>query len=204
MPGTNTLQSNIQKEIVELSTAIGGLVNSFKRLQNPLEESRNKVPQATDQLDKINEQTEAAAHQMLDMIEQITAREEEILEQIDQTRACLESGDNDKILSCLRIIAEKAQTNLNDSFLIMDALQFQDITSQQMNHAASLLEDIEHKLHTIIGVFDSNDGDSEDEKESNARTAKAGKVRAFDPHADLFEKKTNQNDIDSLFDNNGK
>ena len=44
----------------------------------------------------------------------------------------------------------------NDAFSIMDTLQFQDITSQQMNHAASLLEDIEVKLNKIVQVLEGD------------------------------------------------
>lgn len=75
----------------------------------------------------------------------------------------------------------------------MNALQFQDITSQQMNHAASLLEEIETKLTQICQVFGIGSETSEEESSDK-------KERVYDPHADLYEKKTEQKDVDSMFE----
>jgi chemotaxis regulatin CheY-phosphate phosphatase CheZ len=91
-------------------------------------------------------------------------------------------------------LTEKANANLNDAFLIMDSLQFQDITAQQMDHAASLLEDLESKLQQVLITFGGEMGE-----EALVAAPSPKKVRAYDPHADLFEKKTAQEDIDSLF-----
>ncbi len=88
---------------------------------------------------------------------------------------------------------DNANTNLNDAFALMDALQFQDITSQQMDHAAALLEEIESRLHMR----------AEDYRRRAAAEIVASnrpkKARAYDPHADLFERKTEQKEIDTLF-----
>ena len=78
----------------------------------------------------------------------------------------------------------------NNAFLIMDALQFQDITSQQMHHASTLLEDIEGRLQHLLSVFD---GEAMPEFEDS----EAKKERAFDPDADLFDGK-NQSEVDTI------
>jgi len=197
MAASNKVQAKIQREILELTTSISGLVASFKKLKRPLAESHEKVPLATDQLDKITEQTEAAAHQMLDQIEQITQREDELIRCAGEARVKIESGQKAEAISMLNAIIDMSNSNLNDAYMIMDSLQFQDITAQQMDHAASILEDIEIKLDSILAAM----GDS---VRSN-REAQAGrKTRAYDPHADLFARKTNQEDIDSLFEKNHK
>jgi chemotaxis regulatin CheY-phosphate phosphatase CheZ len=190
MPGTENLQSKLQREIGELSTSINGLIESFRKLKTPLVESHQKVPQATNQLDKISEQTEAAAHRMLDMIEQITQREQEVIDGLGAAKTVAAESKNDKLVGLIADIEEKANTNLNDAYTIMDALQFQDITSQQMNHAAALLEEIENKLRHILGVVGA------DGVTAQQTTAKK---RAYDPHADLFDRKTEQTDIDNIF-----
>jgi chemotaxis regulatin CheY-phosphate phosphatase CheZ len=87
---------------------------------------------------------------------------------------------------------------MNDAYAVMDALQFQDITSQQMDHAASLLEEIEAKLKNILQTMGA------DAKSLTERPEPAKKVRTYDPHADLFERKTEQAVIDSLFDKTKK
>ena len=192
MAASEKVQAKIQREILELTTSIAGLVASFKKLKRPLAESHEKVPMATDQLDKISEQTEAAAHRMLDQIEHITQREDELIKCAGEIKGTIESGDTDRASSLVDKIVEMSNDNLNDAYMIMDSLQFQDITAQQMDHAASILEDIETKLDSILATM----GDSvrSDRAERSSR-----RVRAYDPHADLFDRKTNQEDIDSIF-----
>ena len=199
MSGTDKLQNRLQQEISELSTSITTLLEGFNKLRSPLVESREKVPQATNQLDKISEQTEAAAHRMLDMVEKVTEREGDIISSLGKFKEYAQSGETDKIVSEVDGVIEKANVNLNDAFMIMDALQFQDITSQQMDHAATLLEEVEGKLHGILSDLGTRD------VEPTSAVTENKKVRAFDPHADFSDKKTNQQEIDNMFgESNGK
>jgi len=197
MAASEKVQAKIQREIFELSSSIAGLVASFKKLKRPLAESHEQVPLATDQLDKISEQTERAAHKMLDQIEQSTQREDELIKFAAETKAKIETGATSDADTMMDRIIEMANSNLNDAYMIMDSLQFQDITAQQMDHAASILEDIEVKLDSILATM----GDSV-RSDREARTAR--KSRAYDPHADLFDRKTNQEDIDSIFEKHQK
>jgi chemotaxis regulatin CheY-phosphate phosphatase CheZ len=196
MSATDTLHARIQNEISELTESITGMVSSFRKLQRPLVESREKVPQATNQLDKISEQTEAATAQMLDMVEQITQRDDQVVNGLQEITTLSESGEGEKISRIAADLSDKVNQNLNDAFLIMESLQFQDITAQQMDHAATLLEDIETKLQSILQTLGA----------SSKATVKSveRKVRAFDPHADFIDKKANQEDIDSLFEQKQK
>jgi chemotaxis regulatin CheY-phosphate phosphatase CheZ len=191
MPGSEALKDKIQKEITELTSAINGMIDTFRRMRSPLVETHEKVPQATNQLDKISEQTEAATNQMLDRIEGITQREGDVIQGLEQLKETASGSGQKAMATGLSDIIVKANDNLNDAYLIMDALQFQDITSQQMNHAASMLEDIEGRLQLILSTLSG--------EETNIRSA-ARKVRVYDPHADLFDKKTDQDAVDSLFD----
>jgi len=193
MTTKENLQTRIQKEIAELTESISGLVEGFKKLQRPLVESHEKVPQATNQLDKISAQTEEVTHRMLDMVEKITQREDDVIKGIEEIRRLAAGGAVDKIGQLADEISSKANQNLNDAFMIMESLQFQDITAQQMDHAASLLEDIEEKLHHILSTI-GGEGTAESQLEHVER-----KIRAYDPHADFVDRKANQADIDSLF-----
>jgi chemotaxis regulatin CheY-phosphate phosphatase CheZ len=193
MSGSTTLKAKLQDEILSLADAIREIVDKYKELRNPILESHEKVPQATQQLDKISEQTEAATHQMLDLTEKITGYSEEIVDGLNSIKQKAQGGDTAAIEGLADELIEKATTTGNDAFTIMDALQFQDITSQQMNHAASLMEEIEVKLHEIIHCVQ---GDSETIPEPSPDPQRK---RVFDPHADLFEKKTDQTEVDDLF-----
>jgi len=194
MSSADTLQKKIQKEIVELAGSISDVVSSFKKLQRPLVETREQVPQATNQLDKITEQTEEVTSRMLDVVEQITQREEEVIRGLGTIREKATSGGGDVVDQIARELMTKAEDNLNDAYQIMESLQFQDITAQQMDHAASLLEDVEGKLHSILETIGAPGKVAIRSAPPTVR-----KTRAYDPHADLADKKTDQSDIDSLF-----
>ncbi len=191
------LYSKMQQEIFALASSVGEVVEKFKQLHHPLSESHERVPKATEQLDKISEQTEAAAHQMLDMVEGITQRESDIVAGLTELKTKLSAGtqDNAEAESTIDGLIEKADKNCNDAYTIMDVLQFQDITSQQMNHAAALLEDIEGRLDGIISIIHGKDSSNKEKKKSTSKRAE----RAYDPHADMYEKKTDQEMIDSIF-----
>jgi chemotaxis regulatin CheY-phosphate phosphatase CheZ len=192
------LRGRIQKEISELTAVINGIIDTFRTMKSPLEETHEQVPKATVQLDRISQQTEAATHRMLDTIESITQREEEVINELGSLKSLAgTAGDSGKEKILAELIS-KANANLDGAYLIMESLQFQDITAQQINHAASLLEDIEARLHQILALLE---GKSLDDRDAHSSTKK---VRVFDPHADMGRKKTEQADVDSIFVKAGK
>jgi len=188
MPVSETLRTKIQMEVKELSDSINGIVETFRSMRSPLVESREKVPQATVQLDKIADQTEAAAHLMLDKIEEITQREEDVIRRLKELPGMTGSEESQ---SPVAEILNLAQTNLDDVYMVMDALQFQDITTQQIQHAAAMLEEIEAKLQRIVSIVT---GDDDAGNEPHVKT------RVYDPHADFVDRKADQSDVDSMFD----
>ena len=191
MSDSSNQRDQVQTEVFELARSINNVVGQFRDIQRPLAESQAKVPKATRQLDKINEQTEAATHRMLDMIEQIQAREEATIQGLNRLRPQIQGEEMTQLRELVDRLVEHANHNLEDTYTLVDNLQFQDITAQQMNHAASLLEDIEGKLHRMLSVMQGyEDLDAED---SGRRR------RVFDPNADLVTKRTAQEDIDHLF-----
>ena len=189
MTAKSALPERLQAEVMELASAINVMVGNFRKLQNPLVDSQEKVPQATRQLDKITRQTEAAAQQMLDMVEKITERETALSEGLAELRSRLNANAHHEYDDHIDTLINKSTTNCNDAYAIMNTLQFQDITSQQINHAASLLEHIESKLNEITLVMRGEAADV------NHRP----KARVFDPHAYLLDKKTKQKEIDNMF-----
>ncbi len=194
MSNPDALHKKIQEEISLLAESINDIVKKFRELNNPLDESKEQVPIATEQLDKISEQTEAATQRMLDKVEKIIEREEEGIAGLKRIRDHAVQNHPDEITPLVDSLIEKADTTCADALSIMDALQFQDITAQQMNHAAALLENIETKLKRISGVLQGEVSQLDSEEESDAK-----KERVYDPHADMFEKKTDQAAIDDMF-----
>ncbi|MDH4155990.1 MAG: protein phosphatase CheZ [candidate division Zixibacteria bacterium] len=195
MSDPQEFSGQIEEVIRGLAESINTMAERIKGLQNPLSESQEKVPRATKQLDKIAEQTEAVTHHMLDTIEQLTQREQDIRNGLRQIKTMAADGNCEKVQTMADALIEKTDRSSNDAFSIMNALQFQDITCQQMNHAAAMLEDIETKLLQIISVMHG-----EVEADAIDWNPGAGKDRVFDPHADMVGRKTPQEDIDSLFE----
>ena len=153
--GKNQMTQQIRQEIKELTTSIGNLMSVFRQIRKPIQESFETVPTTAQHLEKVTEQTEKATQKVLDMVEAINSRESQISDWIKRVKELIP----DKVLSAtdnlnqlLEDIAKNAEANLNDSFNIMDAMQFQDITSQQMDHAITSLDDVEEKLMSLLSA----------------------------------------------------
>ena len=58
----------------------------------------------------------------------------------------------------------------NNSLAIMDALQFQDMTSRQIGHTSQLLDDVESRVNSIKEFFESNDPEGEKRSEGKVHT----------------------------------
>ena len=117
-----SLQNKIRNEVVQLASSLKEIVVKFNQLQNPINETHVKVPKATQQLDKISAQTEAATEKMLDTIESITGREQDVLDGLKSLSTSNNLDENNK--SVIEQLIQKVKANVNDTYSIMDALQF--------------------------------------------------------------------------------
>ncbi len=194
MPGKNPeMVDKIRRELNELTSSIGKMMELFRQIKQPIQESSEKVPSTTMQLEKVTQQTEKATHKVLDIVELLTNRNSEIIEICQKIESTIESGlgKNAEIGKLLDQIKNNANANLGDTMVIMEALQFQDITSQQIDHAVSQLEDVEGKLKTLLV---STGMAKETEIVQNGR-----KNRAFDPNAKYDAVHQNQQrEVDDL------
>jgi chemotaxis regulatin CheY-phosphate phosphatase CheZ len=83
----------------------------------------------------------------------------------------------------------------DELFQVMTHLQFQDITTQQLNHAASIIQDMEHYLDEFAELFDVTTFGSMREPEAERAQ---GYVRAFDPCATTRDAEKRQAIVDQL------
>ncbi len=190
------VSSKIHEEIRSLTESIDQMVESFRNLQNPIEESRKRVPEATMQLDQINKQTEEATHRVLDMVEQITNDAGDMVRDLTTLRKALPATyfkNRSKVRDVFERMEKAASSSQDNAFAIMDALQFQDITAQQMEHTAHLLDEVETKLHSIKGFLG---GDESEAKEDIVVHRK----RAFDPNARYEVSSESQEEVDNLLE----
>jgi len=191
------ITGQIRKELEELTDSIGKMMDVFRQIRQPIQESSDKVPTTTQQLERVTEQTEQATQKMLDIVESITNRESDIAKAAGQIKKMIRENvtqGNPEIGKLCDQIQVHADSNLNDTMVIMEALQFQDITSQQISHAVSQLEDIDTKLKNLLVTTGA--------KKEPTAPEPARKSRAFDPNANYaVDHTTHQQDVDALISN---
>lgn len=131
---------------------------------------------------EVTSATEDAAINIMDACDRATQMVDE-LDAIDSEDA----PDRDK--------AAGIRATLRDElFLMMGALQFQDITSQQLAHASSVLVDMEERLLEVARLFDHNVDAS--------HSLRAGGVpdeKTYDPNATTKNAEGRQALADELF-----
>ncbi len=189
---------SMQEELRELASTLSDIVRGIRTAQEPIIESQQKVPQATEQLERITRQTEDATHRVLDMVEHITARESEIESLLKDLKRALPATyfrNSSKAKAVIERIRECAGQNQSAAYDIMDALQFQDITSQQIDHAITLLEQVQSRLQSVLMELA---GGSQPEAPTEKR-----RERAYDPNAHFSTEsdKVKQFSVDELVDN---
>jgi chemotaxis regulatin CheY-phosphate phosphatase CheZ len=161
MEDSKDLMVKIKEELRGLTSSITGAVQSLRKMQEPIAESGKRVPEATMQLEKITEPTEEAAHQMIDKVESISRVSEEVVQEIANLRKALPSTyfkNRSKIRDTVNRIEEKAQRNLDDVFAIVNALQSQAVTAQNVQYALSMMEKTEQRLYNLQAICDGKEG----------------------------------------------
>jgi chemotaxis regulatin CheY-phosphate phosphatase CheZ len=196
----NEMTTRIRQELEELTSSIGKMMEIFRQIRQPIEESSQKVPSTTKQLERVTAQTEQATNRVLDIVEDITTRESEIIEAIGKLKAAIPRDIWQSVPALAEIqskIQANSEANLNDTMVIMEALQFQDITTQQIEHAVSQLEDVDHKLKTLLVATGSS--------QETAKPETNKKNRAYDPNAVYaVDHHNHQQEVDALISNINK
>jgi chemotaxis regulatin CheY-phosphate phosphatase CheZ len=187
----SSLAQAMRGEMAALVSSVERLVHDFTALARPISESSAKVPQAAEQLEKVTLQTEQAANQLLDTAERIVDRDGKLLVSLQEIRQWIDAADPEQ-RQAMRDRLDNAlgwtQANLDDAFDIMNTLQFQDITTQQIQHASQLLDEIQYRLRNLVSAVDGT--------EQNLPPALKGRV--YDPNASIDRNGTEQSEIDAL------
>ena len=120
----------------------------------------------------------------------------EILDALDRAQALIDMLDAESeapVPDAMR--AQETRRALREElFGMMTALQFQDITTQQISHSASMLTELEQRLASIVALFDGTHLELEKQRSTAAATA-----HHFAPGATMDNAEQRQLDADSLF-----
>ena len=145
------------------------------------------------QLQKVTSTTEEATNKILDVAEKLDEDQMKIIALIEDLEANSCSGDD--LSAKFEEVKSKVYQNQESAFLIMDYLQFQDITAQQIAGAYSLLADTEKTLlyvSDLLKRFDTN-------REKFEGAISDIDKRSFNEDATFNNKRVLQEAIDDLF-----
>lgn len=116
---------------------ITGVLSNLRQSRAALEDAAVERLQHThDKLREVSSATEVAATDILNRLETAIGL-------VDRIEAA-GTPQQDEPIATLR----------NELFAMMGAMQFQDITAQQLNYASSVIVDMEHRLAQLARIFD--------------------------------------------------
>ncbi|MCB0281028.1 MAG: hypothetical protein H6627_11720 [Calditrichae bacterium] len=113
-----------------------------------IKESTSRIPTATDNINNVSKMTETSTNQVLDSIEEITVKLNNLGEMIKSD----DSKENQNLL------LEDIGNMVNE---IIFAFQFQDITTQKLEHTSRILRTVHDKFVALFKSFDQMRNNSE-------------------------------------------
>jgi len=155
--------STFLEEKVKLThTLVQGIINSIHSSRKELKQSVDGLLKKTgSQLEKITATTEEATQKIMDVATKLDSDQNDIIKILEE----LQSIDSkEEMKTKIDIIKEMIFGNQDSAFMIINYLQFQDITAQQIAGAYSLLSDTEKTLlyvSNLLKEFDMGDNSPE-------------------------------------------
>ena len=165
------------------SVDVAGLLDRVQQSRQILEEERHaRLQQMSAKLSAVTTATEEAATAMLDGLERALA----LVATLEHEPA----AEDD------RVRRARYGTLRNELYEVMSAIQFQDITSQQLGYAASVIDETEDRLEALVGIFRTV---PIEDTPFAARTSRETTPSHVDPDA-FADKSASQAFADALFD----
>ena len=158
------------------------VLQSLKRSRDILQKSSvNQLKLTSEKLQEVTNATEVAATGILDGLDRSIGL-------VDQLEGLDASGNAE---------ADAVRNQLRDElFMAQAALQFQDITAQQLAYASSLLTELEERMAGLANALEA-DGFGARTPEQAARALAAH--QAFDPNATMDNSQQRQELADAIF-----
>jgi len=162
-------------QIAKLVYFIEEIVPLLNIIHDDLHQSADMIPTATEKLDKVTSATEIAATEVMDIVDNVINRLNTMSISVDEVNKILEkSFDAKTIKQKTTTIQSEIDNSQEDLFLIMNALQFQDITTQQINTIASTIDTVHKRLEELLKGF-----------EDGVKESSFDRTAAFDPNAEF-------------------
>lgn len=179
-PGLSDLPAILERANSQILNVLSRLRETRAALQNSAME---KLQSTHDKLKEVTSATEDAAINIMDACDRAS-------QMVDELDAIDSAPEPDRAKG-----AEIRGTLRDEIFMMMGALQFQDITTQQLNHASSVLVEMEQRLLDVAKLFDAN-GDA---SELMGRAYDVVDTSTFDPNATTQNAEGRQALADEIF-----
>lgn len=182
------------REKTQLShTLVQSVINSIYASRKELKDSVDGLLKKTgDQLGKITATTEVATNKILDEAMKLDGDQNTIIDKLEVLKSHCASTEVDEMIEPIKAMVYDNQDSV---FNIIQFLQFQDITAQQIKGAYSLLHDTEKTLlfvSNLLKAFDLGENNIE-------LTLPSIDTNAFNADAVFSNKADIQGAIDDLF-----
>ena len=145
-------------QIAKLVFFIEEVVPLLNSIHDEIHQSSKIIPTASEKLDKVTSATEMAATEVMDKVDNVIERLDTMNSTLDDID---EHIDKDESLSHLKektnVIRQELDGSQDDLFSIMNTLQFQDITTQQIHSTAEVIDSVQTKLCELLSGFDDNE-----------------------------------------------
>jgi chemotaxis regulatin CheY-phosphate phosphatase CheZ len=142
---------NLGQELKGLVRNVGALIDSIASIRSHVENSMGNLPVASGKLDNVTGETESATQQLMNVLDGLNSNDKVAADLLGLLSAA--QGQQGETLEAVRKLTELLDKNQTAHSRMLEILQFQDLTSQQINHVSSLLGKIELELNAILGVF---------------------------------------------------
>ena len=173
--------------------ALHKVIALLDRIKNAIEQSSNKIPKVSVQLNTVTQATELATVEILDVLDVMGTKIHTIedgLKVFDQT------GISEPQVSMLSGMKQTLSELREHTSNISIALQIQDITTQKINAANHVIESVRHELLDELNYFETAR-----KKTDNARRQAAGEAvvpKSFDINASYMKAPEHQSKIDDV------
>jgi len=186
-----TVSSKIRIFLDELEKFVFLLAGDLAKTRHELEKKSEKLlVEATVQLNKVTESTRKVADSVMDRTDKICEKQNQVFEQLNRIKDKAGSLSDESVAGPLLEDAARIEALENEiqmeAYEIMNEMQFQDITSQQIQQATSLIGEAESKLMNFGQTLSALSGEK-------VQTA-GGETRqeVFDPEATLKNREQRQ------------
>lgn len=179
--------ANLGAELKALVGTATGLIQGVSNVRTTLEQGRERLPMATQKLDKVTGETESATQQVMDILDALQESDGAAAELISRLEPLAASSpETAEIIEGMKSIIDR---NQRDHTRILETLQFQDLTTQQINYVSSLLEKVEDEMAGLLSAFGAP---------AVSRLAGKGPEKAFDSKASFSSSGSEQAQVDSI------